>query len=81
MNCGIKVAISIPNKTFIALEKIALERDISCSALYTQALEKMLFELEQNTLTEHINTAIEAGAFERDAVWSAQANQMLGRVE
>ncbi len=76
-----KVAISIPDITFNALEKIALERDVSRSALYTQALEKMLFELEQNTLTEHINLAIKVGAFERDTVWSAHANQMLGRIE
>ncbi len=76
-----KVAISIPNKTFEALEKIAIERDLSRSALYTQALEKMLFELEQNALTERINQAIENGAIDQDTAWQAHAVQMLERVE
>ena len=76
-----KVAISIPNKTFEALEKIAIERDLSRSALYTQALEKMLLELEQNALTERINQAIKNGAIDQDTAWQVHAVQMLERVE
>jgi predicted transcriptional regulator len=76
-----KIAISIPNKTFEALEKIAAERDLTRSALYTQALEKMLFEIEQNTLTERINQAVANGATGPDTVWQAHATQMLERVE
>jgi predicted DNA-binding protein len=82
MNCGtilgMKVAISIPDQTFSALEKLAAERGISRSALYNQALERMLKEIEDQALTESYNRLADQLALEPD-ILRAQASRILTR--
>jgi predicted DNA-binding protein len=85
MNCGMipsmKVAISIPDKTFSALEKLAAERGISRSALYNQALERMLKEIEDQALADSYNQLCQLEDTKLDPAWQAQSNQMLKKVE
>ena len=75
---GMKVAISIPDKTFSALEKLAAERGISRSALYHQALERMLKEIEDQALTESYNRLADQLPLEPD-ILRAQASRILTR--
>ena len=85
MNCGMifgmKVAISIPDKTFSALEKLAAERGISRSALYAQALERMLKEIEGQALTDSYNQLCQLEDTRLDPAWQGQSDQMLKKVE
>jgi metal-responsive CopG/Arc/MetJ family transcriptional regulator len=78
MISSMKVAISIPDKTFSALEKVAAERGISRSALYNQALEQMLKELEDQALTESYNRLADQLALEPD-ILRTQASRILTR--
>jgi metal-responsive CopG/Arc/MetJ family transcriptional regulator len=71
-----KVAISIPDCTFQALEKIAAERGMTRSALYAQALEKLLKEIEDEALTESYNRLYQEIALEPE-VLRAQARRIL----
>jgi predicted DNA-binding protein len=85
MNCGMipgmKVAISIPDQTFSALEKLAAERGVSRSALYNQALERMLKEIEDQALADSYNQLCQLEDTKLDPAWQAQSNRMLKKVE
>ena len=82
MNCGMilgmKVAISMPENTFLAAEKIAAERGISRSALYVQAIDRMIKEIEDHAMTEAYNLAADDLALE-PGILRAQASRILTR--
>lgn len=50
-----KTAVSLPDEVFQAAERLARERGLTRSALYTQALEVFLKNNEIDPLTEAIN--------------------------
>ena len=76
-----KVAVSIPEKIYLATEKLASERGVSRSALYAQALERMLKEIEDQALTDSYNRLCQLEDTRLDPAWQAQSNQMLKKVE
>lgn len=71
-----KVAISIPDKTFHALEELVVAQGISRSALYNQALEKMLKGIEDAARTEEMNRVFEHIALE-PRILRQQARRIL----
>ncbi len=60
-----KTAISIPDSTYAAVEKKAHELGWSRSEFYAKAAECMLGQLEEGSLVNSINAAIES-AGDRD---------------
>ena len=50
-----KVAVSIPNPVFDAAERIARERQIARSQLFTQALEEYISRHSPEALTAKLN--------------------------
>lgn len=76
-----KVTLSISNHLFHAAENIILQRGVSRSAFYDQAIQKLLKELEDEAMTEDYNRALSSYDSSLDPAWQAQANSMLARVE
>jgi predicted DNA-binding protein len=52
---SMKTAVSLPNEVFEAAERLARERGLTRSALYTRALEVYLETNQIDPLTEAIN--------------------------
>lgn len=50
-----KVAISLPDATFSAAEKLALRLRVSRSQLYAQAIEEYLDKRQDSLVTEQLN--------------------------
>ena len=50
-----KTAISIPDDVFAAAERLARRRRMSRSALYTEAVRRLLAESESGTVTEQLD--------------------------
>ena len=61
-----KIAISIPDDTFEAVEKQVAELGISRSEFFARAAREYLDELEGASITAQINAAIDAGAVDKD---------------
>jgi metal-responsive CopG/Arc/MetJ family transcriptional regulator len=59
-----KIAISVPDSTFAAAERLAQRRRISRSRLYAEALEAYLRQHEDVAVTERLN-AVHAATPER----------------
>src|SRR5215475_5768186 len=53
---NIKTAISIPQPLFEQVEALTREMHISCSHLFTLAVEEFMHRYENQRLLEHINT-------------------------
>ena len=71
----------MPENTFLAAEKIAAERGISRSALYVQALDRLIREIEDQALTDSYNQLCQLEDTRLDPAWQAQSDQMLKKVE
>lgn len=56
----VKTAISIPDDTFVRVEKQAAELGISRSEFFTRAARKYLAELEAESITARINAFLDA---------------------
>lgn len=54
-----KTAISVPDKTFEAVEQAAERLGVSRSHFYAQAARRWLDELDDESLTEQINASLE----------------------
>lgn len=66
-----KTAVSIPDNTYELAEQRAKELGWSRSKFYATALERMLADLNQESLTEAINAAVAMNVTDFDAASSA----------
>lgn len=78
---SMKVTISIPENTFEAAEKMAGDLGLTRSALYVQAIEKMLKEIENRAITEQLNKVYAKVDSSLDSVMRDQASHTLERTE
>jgi metal-responsive CopG/Arc/MetJ family transcriptional regulator len=64
-----KIAVSIPDPLFEAADRLARVRKMSRSNLYAVALERLLAEEDDSTITDRLNAvyAADAPAVERPA--------------
>jgi cobalamin biosynthesis protein CbiD len=76
-----KVTLSIPDHVFQAAEKVILHQGISRSAFYTQTVQKMFKQLEDEAMTEHYNRVYSSLDTSLDPEMRAHVNRMLARVE
>jgi hypothetical protein len=77
-----KVTLSISDHLFHATEKLILQRGISRSAFYDQAIHGLLLrELEDEEMTENYNHVFSGFDSSLDPAWQAHANSMLARIE
>jgi metal-responsive CopG/Arc/MetJ family transcriptional regulator len=76
-----KVTFSIPDHVFQAAQKVILQQGISRSAFYTQAVQKILKQLEDQAMTEHYNRVYSGFGTSLDPEMRAHVNRMLARIE
>jgi metal-responsive CopG/Arc/MetJ family transcriptional regulator len=78
---AMKVTLSIPDDVFEATEKVILQWGLSRSAFYTQAVQKMLKQIEDEAMTEHYNRVYSSFDTSLDPEMRAHVNRMLARIE
>ncbi|RSM62143.1 CopG family transcriptional regulator [Kibdelosporangium aridum] len=71
-----KTAISVPDETFVQVEQSAKSLGVSRSEFYTRAARFYLDHLEQQSLTNEINAALD-GVDESSAVAAAAGRRYL----
>lgn len=77
-----KVAVSIPDATFVATERLAKRLGASRSNLYARALDAFVDSHSDDDITAAINKALdEAGEDDLHAFVREAARQTLSRVE
>lgn len=72
-----KVAISVPDQVFDAAERLAKQRAVPRSRLFTEALEEYLSRHGSEAITDRLNAIYTA---ERLGVEEAMAHAQLGSV-
>lgn len=68
---GVKIAVSIPDDVFQAAEQLAARERCSRSSLYTQALRRLLTEVQHDEITERLNDVYSTEPSELDPVLRA----------
>lgn len=72
-----KVAISVPDRVFDAAERLAAQRAVPRSRLFTEALEEYVSRHGSEAITEQLNTAYAA---EESAVEDVMTHAQLKAV-
>lgn len=60
----VKVAVSIPDDVYAEADRVAQQRGVNRSALYTRALRRLLVDEEGDALTRIIDDTCDEGAWE-----------------
>lgn len=76
-----KTAVSIPDEVFAAAERLASERNISRSELYTEALRRLVQSDEQVTRQLDTVYGAEASTSNADPAVIASARRVLADTE
>ncbi len=76
-----KTAISLPDKLFAVVDKVASDKGLSRSALVAEALREYVNKHADSDLTTRINDAVMSVGQPRDAVVSAQSRSVLRGTE
>lgn len=81
MNCGMKIAISIPDDLFAEAERLAEERGGSRSALYASALREFVVRHSPDRITEAINAVADAVGNEPDPFIARSARRLGEQID
>jgi hypothetical protein len=72
-----KTAISVPDETFVQVEQSAKSLGVTRSEFYTRAAKFYLDHLEQQSLTNEINAALDGITDDSNAVAAAAGRRHL----
>ncbi|WP_174280334.1 hypothetical protein [Sphingomonas bacterium] len=78
---GMKVAVSIPDRTFSKADALAKRLQTSRSALYARALQAFIETHEEDSVTVAMNTVIAEVGTELDEWTRAASRSVLARTE
>ncbi|MEO5566145.1 MAG: hypothetical protein ABIR05_05755 [Luteimonas sp.] len=73
-----KVAISLPDRVFLAAEQVAQRLQVSRSQLYAQAIEEYIGKRQAFRVTEQLNAVYDITGSGVDPVLAAAQSGVLG---